>query len=106
MTSLIVVAITVGFNFAIAFLPSNPAPITISANGDVITARLLTVLSIIFGNVTSKYDRIIPAKILRMIGFLHIPTIDFLIFLLLEDESLADAILGHSKVNTITAKTL
>ena len=92
----------VGFNFLIAFLPSKPAPIAINAIGEVSEPILLIVLYIIFGNVISKYDKIIPPSILSIIGFVQIPFTAFLRFL----PSSFSLISGDSNVSTITANML
>ena len=80
ITNLIRDAAIVGLIFASAFLPSNPAPIVISASGVAICATLLTVLLIIVGNSIPKSPTINPAKMPRMIGFLAIPIHASLIF--------------------------
>jgi len=47
-------AAIVGRIFASAFLPSNPAPIVMSARGVAICATLFTVLSTITGKIDAK----------------------------------------------------
>ena len=72
-------AVTVGFIFASAFLPSKDAPIDISARGDAIAARFERVLSTILGKSILKKEAVRPRKIPIIIGFLSIFTSAFLI---------------------------
>lgn len=62
-----------GFAFFIAFPNSKLPPIAKSANGVAILAKFPMVLSIILGNCTFVADKITPAKILKIIGFVTIP---------------------------------
>ena len=101
-TSFISDAAIVGLIFASAFLPSNVAPIEISASGEAITARLFIVLSIILGKFIFKNDAARPKKIPIIIGFLSIFISACLIRLLSPKFSL----LLLSNVKIITANIL
>ena len=95
-------AAMVGAIFASAFLPSNPAPMVISAKGVAICATLLTVLFTSVGNWIPSSPTISPARILKMIGFLHILIPACRIFAFLSIPVLSFA----SNVSTITEKIL
>ena len=89
-TSLINVPTTVGLIFLIAFLPSNPAPIHISAIGVAVCDIFAIVLSIIAGKSILRSEATSPARIPIIIGlvimlykaFLMLSFLIFLAFLL------------------------
>ena len=68
----------VGFIFASALRPSNPAPSPISAKGVASCARLCNVLLAITGSFMRATEIISPKNIPRIMGFVAIPFRDFL----------------------------